>query len=37
MTVVEVDGAAFSAKAKDAVLANVKDEIRPIVEALFAQ
>jgi tripartite ATP-independent transporter DctP family solute receptor len=37
MTFVEVDGAAFAAKAKDAVLANVKDEIRPIVEGLFAQ
>ncbi|QLF71497.1 TRAP transporter substrate-binding protein (plasmid) [Peteryoungia desertarenae] len=36
MTFVEVDGAAFAAKAKDAVLANVKDEIRPQVEALFA-
>ncbi len=37
MEFVEVDGAAFAAKAKDAVLANVKDEIRPIVEDLFAQ
>ncbi|TCO71313.1 TRAP transporter substrate-binding protein [Rhodovulum euryhalinum] len=37
MTFVEVDGAAFQAKAKDAVLANVNDEIRPIVEGLFAQ
>ena len=35
MTFVDVDGAAFSAKAKDAVLANVKPEIRPIVEKLF--
>ncbi len=26
-----------SAKAKDAVLANVSDEIRPIVEGLFAE
>lgn len=37
MEFVEVDGAAFAAKAKDAVLANVKDEIRPIVEDLFKQ
>ncbi|MCO6384628.1 TRAP transporter substrate-binding protein [Oceanicola sp. 502str15] len=37
MTFVEVDGAAFAAKAKDAVLANVSDEIRPIVEGLFAE
>ncbi|MDT8343376.1 MAG: TRAP transporter substrate-binding protein [Thermohalobaculum sp.] len=37
MTFVEVDGAAFQAKAKDAVLANVSDEIKPIVEGLFAQ
>lgn len=37
MTFVDVDGAAFAAKAKDAVLANVKDEIRPIVEGLFAK
>ena len=37
MTFVEVDGAAFQAKAKDAVLANVSDAIKPIVEALFAQ
>lgn len=37
MTFVEVDGAAFQAKAKDAVLANVNDEIKPIVEQLFAQ
>jgi len=36
VTFVEVDGAAFAAKAKEAVLKNVKDEIRPIVEALFA-
>lgn len=36
MTFVEVDGAAFQAKAKDAVLANVNDAIRPIVEGLFA-
>ncbi|MBY6048972.1 TRAP transporter substrate-binding protein [Vannielia litorea] len=37
MTFVEVDGAAFAAKAKDAVLSNVSDEIRPIVEGLFAE
>ncbi|WP_417602924.1 TRAP transporter substrate-binding protein [Primorskyibacter flagellatus] len=37
MTFVEVDGAAFQAKAKDAVLANVSDEIKPIVEGLFAE
>lgn len=36
MTFVEVDGAAFQAQAKDAVLANVNDEIKPIVEDLFA-
>lgn len=35
VTFVEVDGDAFAAKAKDAVLANVNDEIRPIVEDLF--
>lgn len=37
MTFVEVDGAAFASNAKDAVLANVKPEIRPIVEQLFNQ
>jgi len=37
MTFVDVDNAAFAAKAKDAVLANVKPEIRPIVEELFNQ
>lgn len=37
MTFVEVDGAAFAASAKDAVLANVNDEIKPIVESLFAK
>lgn len=37
MTFVEVDKAAFAAKAKDAVLGNVSDEIRPTVEALFAE
>ncbi|MEM9223289.1 MAG: TRAP transporter substrate-binding protein [Pseudomonadota bacterium] len=35
MTFVEVDGAAFAAQAKDAVLANVADEIKPTVESLF--
>ena len=37
MTFVEVDGAAFAAAARDAVLANVSDEIRPTVEDLFAR
>ena len=37
MTFVEVDGKAFAAKAKDAVLTNVKPEIRAIVEDLFNQ
>lgn len=36
MTFVEVDAAAFQAAAKDAVLANVNDEIKPIVEDLFS-
>jgi tripartite ATP-independent transporter DctP family solute receptor len=36
MTFVDVDGAVFAAKAKDAVLANVKPEIKPVVENLFA-
>lgn len=36
MEFVEVDGAAFQAAAKDAVLANVSDEIRPVVESLFS-
>lgn len=36
MTFVNVDSAGFAAKAKDAVLANVKDEIKLIVEGLFA-
>lgn len=36
MEFVEVDGAAFQAAARDAVLANVSDEIRPIVEDLFS-
>ncbi|ARC88359.1 TRAP transporter substrate-binding protein [Rhodovulum sp. MB263] len=37
MTFVEVDNAAFAAKAKDAVLANVGAEIRPVVEQIFAE
>ncbi|MDF1608878.1 TRAP transporter substrate-binding protein [Hoeflea sp. YIM 152468] len=37
MTFVEVDGSAFQTKAKDAVLANVNDEIKPVVEQLFAK
>jgi tripartite ATP-independent transporter DctP family solute receptor len=37
MTFVDVDNKAFAAKAKNAVLANVKPEIRPIVEELFNQ
>ena len=37
MTFVEVDAAAFQAAAKDAVLANVSDEIKPIVEGLFSE
>lgn len=37
MTFVEVDGAAFQAAAKDAVLKNVNDEIKPTVEALFSE
>ncbi|MDN3722007.1 TRAP transporter substrate-binding protein [Roseibium salinum] len=36
MTFVEVDGPAFQAAAKDAVLQNVNDEIKPIVEDLFS-
>ena len=36
MTFVEVDGAAFAARARDAVLNNVNDEIKPIDEELFA-
>ncbi|MCK0166767.1 TRAP transporter substrate-binding protein [Jannaschia sp. S6380] len=35
MTFVEVDGAAFADAARDAVLSNVSDEIRPTVEELF--
>ena len=37
MTFVDVDGAAFASNAKDAVLANVSEEIRPIVSDLFAK
>ncbi len=37
MTFVDVDAAAFQAAAKDAVLANVNDEIKPIVEDLFVE
>ena len=36
MEFVEVDNAAFAAAARDAVLANVSEEIRPTVEDLFA-
>lgn len=36
MTFVDSDKAAFAAKAKDAVLANVSAEIKPVVEQLFA-
>ena len=36
MEFVEVDGPAFQAAAKDAVLANVKPEIKDIVESLFS-
>ena len=37
VTFVEVDADAFQSKAKDAVLANVNDEIKPIVEGLFSE
>ncbi|SFG73534.1 tripartite ATP-independent transporter solute receptor, DctP family [Palleronia marisminoris] len=37
MTFVEVDNAAFAEAARDAVLSNVSEEIRPTVEELFAQ
>ena len=37
MTFVEVDNAAFAEQARDAVLSNVGDDIRPVVEDLFAQ
>ncbi len=36
MEFVDVDGEAFAAAAKDAVLSSVSDEIKPDVEALFA-
>lgn len=36
MTFVEVDQAAFAAEAKEAVLSGVSEEIRPVVEKLFA-
>ena len=36
MTFVDSDKAAFAAKAKDAVLSNVSDDIKPVVEQLFA-
>lgn len=36
MTFVDVDNAAFAAKAKDAVLSNVNEEIKPVVEDLFS-
>ena len=36
MIFVDVDAAAFQAAAKDAVLANVNDDIKPIVEGLFS-
>lgn len=36
MTFVDSDKAAFASKAKEAVLANVGDEIKPVVEELFA-
>jgi TRAP-type transport system periplasmic protein len=37
MEFVDADEQAFAAKAKDAVLANVNEEIRPTVEELFAE
>lgn len=37
MTFVDVDREAFAARARDAVLANVAEEIRPVVEELFAE
>jgi TRAP-type C4-dicarboxylate transport system substrate-binding protein len=37
MEFVESDDEAFAAKAKEAVLANVNEEIRPTVEELFAE
>ncbi len=37
MEFVEVDQDAFAAKAREAVLSNVSDELRPYVEQIFAQ
>lgn len=37
MTFVEVDGKAFADKAKDAVLANVNEEVKAIVDGLFSK
>ncbi|MFV0334244.1 MAG: TRAP transporter substrate-binding protein [Tropicimonas sp.] len=37
MTFVEVDGTAFANKARSAVLSNVNDQIKPIVEQLFTE
>ncbi|WP_370736411.1 TRAP transporter substrate-binding protein [Jannaschia rubra] len=37
MTFVEVDNAAFADRARDAVLSNVGEDIRPVVEELFAE
>lgn len=37
MTFVDVDQQAFAQKAQDGVLANVSDDIRPVVEKLFAK
>lgn len=37
MIFVDADKSAFATKAKDAVLANVNDEIRPIVEKIFSE
>jgi tripartite ATP-independent transporter DctP family solute receptor len=36
MTLVEIDQAAFAVQAKEAVLAGVSEDIRPVVEKLFA-
>ena len=37
MTFVEVDAAAFAEQAREAVLSNVNEEIRPIVDELFSE
>ncbi|HIC64753.1 MAG TPA: C4-dicarboxylate ABC transporter, partial [Paracoccus sp.] len=37
MTFVDSDKAAFAATARDAVLANIGDEIKPVVQQLFDQ